>query len=199
MDQYSWSSYPVYIGKDKPPPWLEQTLVFLLLGIRNGYQAYKRYADQGLDDESTTFYGKKNIAAVLGDKVFRAQAYKKNRATVAQQHKKHILQRPAYTDALATVASVYQVLENTITQPQQWRQHRNIPRKVAMYMCLRACDMSLKAIAEVFGVTHVGSVSYALNEVKKMLVDDNDSQRKVVNILNIITMNPNRPLRPRWA
>jgi chromosomal replication initiation ATPase DnaA len=64
-----------------------------------------------------------------------------------------MLQRPTHTDAIAAVANVYLVQENTIIQPQQGRQHRNIPCKVAMYICQRACVLSLKAIAEVFRVT----------------------------------------------
>jgi chromosomal replication initiation ATPase DnaA len=54
-----------------------------------------------------------------------------------------------------------------------------------MYICQRACDMSLQAIAEVFGVTHVGSVSNALSEVKRLL-DDDATRREVEKIMNII-------------
>ena len=186
LAQYPWSSYPAYIGQETPPPWLEQMQVYQLLGKRNRFQAYQHYVDLGIDDELSTFFSKKNIAAVLGDKVFRIQAYKKNRAIVPQQHKKHILQRPTYKDVLATVAKVYQVSENSIVQPQQGRQHRNLPRKVAMYICQRACDMSLQSIAEAFWVTHVGSVSNALSEAKRLLADDEATQHGVERILNII-------------
>jgi len=131
LAQYPWSSYPAYIGQETPPPWLEQKQIYQLLGKRNQFQAYQRYVDLSIDNELIVFYGKKNIAAVLGDKVFRTQAYKKNRATVSQRHKKHILQRPTYKEVLAAVAKVYQVSENTIVHPQKGRQHRNLPRKVA--------------------------------------------------------------------
>jgi REP element-mobilizing transposase RayT len=186
LAQYPWSSYPAYIGQETPPPWLEQTQIFQLLGKRNRFQAYQSYVDLGTDEELAAFYGKKNIAAVLGDKVFRTQASKKNRATIPQRHKKRLLQRPTYKDVIATVAKEYQVSENTIVHSQKGRQHRNLPRKVAMYICQRACDMSLQAIAEVFGVTHVGSVSNALSEVKRLLADDDATQRGVEKILSII-------------
>jgi REP element-mobilizing transposase RayT len=186
LAQYPWSSYPAYIGQETPPPWLEQTQIFQLLGKRNRFQAYQRYVDLGIDEELNAFYGKKNIAAVLGDKIFRTQAYKKNRAIVPQRHKKRILQRPSYKEVIATVAKVYQVSENTIVQSQQGRQHRNLPRKVAMYICQRTCDMSLQAIAEVFGVTHVGSVSNALSEVKRLLADDDVTQGGIEKVLSII-------------
>ena len=186
LAKYPWSSYPAYIGQETPPPWLEQMQIFQLLGKHNRFQAYQRYVDQGIDDEITAFYGKKNIAAVLGDKIFRTQAYKKNRATVFQRHKKHILQRPTYKEVITAVAKAYQVSENTIVHPQQGRQHRNLPRKVAMYICQRACDMSLQAIAEVFGVTHAGSVSNALSEVKRLLAEDDAARRGVERIMSII-------------
>jgi hypothetical protein len=168
------------------PPWLEQTQISQLLSKRNRFRAYQSYVDLGIDEELAAFYSKKNIAAVLGDKLFRTQAFKKNRVTVPRRHKKRILQRPTYKDVVATVAKVYQVSENTIVRPQQGRQHRNLPRKVAMYICQRACDMSLQAIAEVFGVTHIGSVSNALSEMKRLLADDDATQRGVEKILSII-------------
>lgn len=47
--------------------------------------------------------------------------------------------------------------------------------------------MSLKAIAEeVFGVTHVGSVSNALSEMKRMLADDTGARHSVAKILSAI-------------
>jgi putative transposase len=114
LAQYPWSSYPSYIGQEAPPPWLEQTQIFQLLGKRNRFQAYQSYVDLGIDEELTAFYGKKNIATVLGNKVFRTQAYKKNRATVPQRLKRRILQRPTYKDVIAAAAKVYQVSQNTI-------------------------------------------------------------------------------------
>jgi hypothetical protein len=65
LEQYPSSSYPAYIGQVTPPPWLEQKQVYGLLGKRNRFQAYQRYVEQGIDEELTAFYGKKNIAAVL--------------------------------------------------------------------------------------------------------------------------------------
>ena len=46
--------------------------------------------------------------------------------------------------------------------------------------------MSLQAIAEVFGVTHVGSVSNALSEVKRLLADDDVTQGGIEKVLSII-------------
>jgi hypothetical protein len=74
LAQYPWSSYPAYIGQETPPPWLEQTQIFQLSGKRNRFQAYQNYVDLGIDGELAAFSGKKNIAAVLGDKVFRIEA-----------------------------------------------------------------------------------------------------------------------------
>ena len=46
--------------------------------------------------------------------------------------------------------------------------------------------MSLQAVAEVYGVAHVGSVSNLLSEVKRLLADDDTIRRGVEKILNII-------------
>ena len=67
----------------------------------------------------------------------------------------------------------------------------NVPGKVAMYYCQDRGGMPLKAIAQAFGLRHVGGVSSAIAGVKAKLAEK-DLARVVIEIdkrLNTIKLS----------
>ena len=186
LEDYTWSSYPAYIGREFAPPWLMKEQVYGVLGKRQKYQAHRRYVELGVDEELVAFYSKGNQAAVLGDKKFRQQALKRNEVGAECHHKKKVLIRPTAKQIIKATAQIFSVPEARIVAVQKGRQHRNLPRKVAMYLCQQACDMRLQTIAETFEVGHVGSVSNALTEIRRLLSEKGEFRRNIQRILTMI-------------
>ena len=58
---------------------------------------------------------------------------------------------------------------DTLLKAQHGRKQANQARKVAMYCCQYYGDYKLKEIAEIFGLSHPGSVSTALHDVRMLI------------------------------
>src|SRR5690606_39168361 len=87
LEHYSWSSYPAFIGKQKAPVWLDQEMTYRMLGQRQRQAGYRAFIEAGVDEETARFYTKGNMAAVIGDRVFREQLIENNES-VQQTAKK---------------------------------------------------------------------------------------------------------------
>ena len=186
LSRYPWSSYPSYIDEQEPLDWLYRELIYDVLGEARKYTGYRTYIEQGVEKELQAFYGKGKIAAVLGDKAFRARALKKNRVPMADESRANIKGRPTFTQIIEAVAQVFGKEKSHLVLSPKGRRQRNIARKVAMYLCQQQGGMSLNRIASDFSVNHVGSVSNALNDVKQLLEEDRHVHTMVHKVLYMI-------------
>ena len=170
LNCYRWSSYLAYINRVQAPVWLQRELTYQALGQRDRYEGYRAFVEQGNDEPLLRFYAKGNIAAVLGDGEFRETiARDKETMSVSGDLARALSERPDAASIVSTVASVFNVSETQIVTRRRGRQKLNVPRQVAMYCCQQFGDMPVKAIAEYFGLAHVGSVSPAVASVKRRL------------------------------
>jgi len=165
LSAYPWSSYPAYTQPAKKSDWLETQRVHGILGKNKKYSGYKAYVEQGVDEDILQFYNKGNLASVLGDKGF-----KESLAQQADENEQnHIFEPMAYDDLISIVGKVYKTPPEILLKPQYGKQQANVARKVAMYCCQYYGDYRLNEIANIFGLTHVGSVSRALHDVKMLI------------------------------
>ncbi len=171
LGNYPWSSYPAYLGKGGAPAWLNRELTYRLLGKRQRYEGYKAYVEQGIDEETQQFYGKGNLASVLGGPAFREHLLEKAKRQAGIKTKVAVQGRPTITCIVKATAQAYKVTVASITHPQQGIRRANIPRKYAMYIGQQV-GYPLKALAAAFAVTHVGTISHALAHVRQLLKED---------------------------
>jgi len=168
--EYPWSSYPAYINQAKAEPWLQRHYTYQLLGHRNKYAGYKSYVSQVIDEDLSKLYGRKHTVTVLGDSDFReAIAKDQDKLTVNAELSAALSERPTAQDIVHAVAKVFKVAPKSIVARRKGRQKSNLPRKVAIYCCQQYGDMSLKAIAEYFGLSATSSVSPAVRDVKGLM------------------------------
>lgn len=186
LEDYPWSSYPAYIGKNNPDGWLEQGVVLSALGKRSQKRAYQAYVELGVDEEMQQFFGKGNVKAVLGNKEFGKRALEYNVVNLTKLQRSTPLVRPEVDQVLKTISEVFRVEVSTIKNKQQGRQKENIARKVAYYVVQLTCDLKLKEIMEIFSVGHIGTVSNAISDVKQRIQNDKSLSRHVIRVLNII-------------
>ena len=171
LPDYRWSSYPGYINQAPCPPWLFRDRIYAALGHRQRYAAYRQYIEVGFDEAMTQFYGKGNMNAVLGGQAFREQVAGRQQAHDESDVREVLRERSSLAEIVDTIARAFLVTPNQITAFAGRGAKANVPRKVAMYYCQDWGGMSLKAIAQSFGLRHVGGVSSAITSAKAKLAE----------------------------
>ena len=58
LADYRWSSYPAYLSEPACPDWLYKGAVYSELGAGRSIQAYRRFAETGVDKDTGDFYKK---------------------------------------------------------------------------------------------------------------------------------------------
>jgi hypothetical protein len=189
MNRYIWSSYLAYTNKAKPPAWLERSKTYQMLGQKQKYLGYKNFVEEGVDEDIKRFYNKGNIATVLGDREFKNQLLEnEEEIQVSGELAQALSSREKPELIIKAVAKACGAKESYLLTKQVGRQKANEPRKLAMFCCQQFGDMSLKSIAALFGLRHEGSVSPAVDSVKKGLLEGEFGRRvkAIKKTLNII-------------
>lgn len=189
LNIYPWSSYRAYINLEKSEPWLDRERTYEMLGKRQRYAGYKSYVEAGIDDETKDFYSKGNVGSIFGGKDFREYIVSNEQdLQVSGDLTKVISERPKIDEIVSAVSNVFGVSKESILIKKTGRRQNNFPRKFAMYCCQQYGDISLKEIADYFGLSHIGSISNAIQAVRKS-VDKGEclkEMKKVEKVLNVI-------------
>lgn len=168
---YPWSSCHHYVGRDRPPAWLNRNDALQGLpgsAAKKGV-AYAAYLADGIDAELASFYGKKNQASIMGDDRFLAQARKKRSPSTARGVSRgaHARWRPSCKEIVTAVATQFKVTETSIYAAARGPGSKNVPRWVAMYLCQELSAVTLQAIARLFRLKRYGTVSTTVGKLKK--------------------------------
>ncbi len=183
LNDYRWSSYPAYLGRVTPPPWLVTQTVLAMIGQRDKSRRYQGFVEQGVDEEIQTFYQKKQTAAVLGDEGFcRRLASRVNKTTKEIPQARRLAKRPSLEAIMQTVAKAFSVAVSELQQSTRGRGRQNLPRMVAMTLARKQAGYGLKEIANGFGVGHYSSISVASHRLMAKMKDDARLARTVKRV-----------------
>lgn len=82
-----------------------------------------------------------------------------------------------------TSIDIIDTLHNTsrkeLTAVEKGPKKGNESRKLAMYLCQELADAKLSEIAQLFNLTHNGSVSYIVNQVRTRKQQDNKFAKRI--------------------
>ena len=174
--KYPYSSYGYFTRKAKPPAWFQrdETLKQLRVAAAKRGQAYRGYVNEGVDEELAHFYGKKNLASVMGDQKFRQMAGKKRNASTARGVSRgaNAKWRPSCKAIISEVARQFKVSETSIYKAARGPGSKNVPRWVAMYLCQELSAVTLQSIARLFKLKRYGTVSTTVGKLKKEFAED---------------------------
>ena len=168
LEHYTWSSYPAYIDKIQAPSWLMRDEIYAQLTQHHAKASvYKRFMHDGeINQALIEFYSKSLVPPVLGDKDF-LDSLKLNKPSQEVSCKDQVTTRPSMASVLREVSEYFGVKPETLTTVKKGPHVLNPGRKMAMYIAKTYGDYQLKDIADAFGLTHYGSVSYALHAFKQ--------------------------------
>ena len=111
------------------------------------------------------------MGAVLGGQAFREQVAWRQQAHDESDVREVLRERPSLAEIVDTLATAFAVPAKQIMAFAGRGAKANVPRKVAMYYCQDWGGMPLNAIAQAFGLRHVGGVSSAIASAKVKLAE----------------------------
>ncbi len=186
---YPWSSYLAYLGKNRVPAWLHTEEVFgQVSGQRRHKVRYQAYVEEDTVTELEIFYRKKALSPILGSERFRKWVlarYGKSDKEIAEQ--KHLRGVPSANKIIRHVANVYHMKPSEVISAKRGRGVRHYPRLIAMYLCQRVGRMALNDIADLFVVGHYASVSNALGQLRKDMVNDKKLEKQINHLTQDLT------------
>jgi REP-associated tyrosine transposase len=189
--QFPWSSYPAYVNKAPCPDWLTQGLTYQMLGSKQRYAGYARYVANGNNEQLTRFYGRGNLASIIGDKEF-VSWYREEKIPEVKANKL-IEQTIPYGLSIAQIveytANYYQQSVEQLRKLRKGRASQSTARKVAIYLCQHLGDHRLEPIKGYFGLGHVGSVSYITSSVKREIKLNVVLKREIELVVDYIINN----------
>ncbi|MFQ5847527.1 MAG: transposase [Candidatus Methylomirabilales bacterium] len=167
-EAYPWSSHYAYLAPHKAPHWLN---IAQVLGAFPGPKAFHRFVLSGDEPQLEQFYARRRQQPILGEERFRAWVRRRIKA-LDREHPRaeRRLLRPPEAAVVARVAAEYGIPPATLWEGR--RGSENEPRKVAMYLVQRLCDLTLNETAARFGVRSYGAVGWACSQVRYRLDRD---------------------------
>jgi len=173
-EEYKWSSYRFYIGKEKSPKWLQRNLILRYFGNKDfiaqkGYlnfvtAALNRKYENPLDEVvSSTLLGGPGFIASIKDKFLSDKKPDKDLPVL-----KKLMNKVSMKDIFDEVESVFGNQEA-------------LGKNVKIFLCQRHTGEKLKDIGKYFGIGESG-VSQACRRVKEKIRVDKKLERKIAKI-----------------
>lgn len=175
LESYRWSSYPAYRRKVNSPDWLYKESLFDELESGQPTAAYRRFIEQGNDEETASFYAKNQWPAVRGSKGFIEKAHLRSNAgnNVVRRDRDVI----SAEEILSATARHLDCDKNDLLIARSGRGADNEGRVMAMKLCQELGSMKLSAMAELFGVGSDSAISRAIGRFSQTLSTDRRLQK----------------------
>ena len=174
VDQYEWSSYRGYVGREKEQRWMESGCVLSQLSTRpaRARRKYKEYVEEGIrkriDDPLREVHGQ----VILGTERFIEQTKELLRGKVLTPEiveRERLQEHPGIEEIVGEVARRFGVKHEVI---RAGGTRGNTARQVALYLSHRYTGLSNEAIGKYFGIIHSSGVSKASARVTEEMLKD---------------------------
>jgi putative transposase len=174
VDQYEWSSYRGYVGREKEQRWMESGCVLSQLNTKpaRARRKYKEYVEEGMrkriDDPLREVHGQ----VILGTERFIEQTKELLRGKVLTPEiveRERLQEHPGIEEIVGEVARRFGVKHEVI---RAGGTRGNTARQVALYLSHRYTGLSNEAIGKYFGIIHSSGVSKASARVTEEMLKD---------------------------
>jgi hypothetical protein len=180
-EEYDWSSYQFYIGKQGAAKWLYRDFILGYFGkkissAQKGYQkfvnalAFQEYDSPLEQVVSSTVLGSADFIAFIKDNFLSAKKPDKELPAL-----KELVKKASMQDIFETVALVF-------------TQDKALARNVKMYLCQKYTGKKLKEIGWQFGIGESG-VSQSCKRVAQKIEKDKKLKKKIGRLEKQINMS----------
>jgi REP element-mobilizing transposase RayT len=183
--QYKWSSYPCFYYDQEPyhQPWLQTNFILGLMGGSNLRNSYRKFVEDGIDDETNNFYAKKHISSIMGKKQF----IEKNLSTIKDKIKEDCItdinctiSLPTTDMIIGTVCDYFKISHENLKKPSQGK--RNPAKMIVIYLLQQMANATHQTIADNFINLNRRSISKIVSRCK-FLVQHEDIFKKYIDEL----------------
>lgn len=183
-ESYKWSSYPFFMEKKSLLRWLqtEFTLNFYQDVVGKSTD-YFHFVNEGIDIEVSEFYGKTQLASILGDKQFVLHSLKK----VMPEKKHSYLADINRSKKFPEIQIIFEVVSNYFNIDLKCMINErygvaNSSRSMAMYLAFEFCQISHRSISGYLKNISRESVASKISRFRARVKTDNILQMKVVEL-----------------
>lgn len=180
-EEYEWSSYQFYIGKQKPAKWLYRDFILGYFGkkISSAQKGYQNFVHALVHQEYDSPLDQVVSSTLLGDADFIA--FVKDNYLTAKIPDKEL---PALKELVKrrSIQEIFEEVESVFTGDKA------LARNVKMYLCQRYTGKKLKEIGSHFGIGESG-VSQACRRVSHRMEKDKTLKKKIAGLEKKINLS----------
>jgi len=180
-EQYDWSSYKFYIGKQNPPKWLYRNFILGYFGteISGAQKGYHRFVsalensqDKSLLEEvvGSTLLGGAEFVALIKDTYLARKKPDKNVPALTELSEK------------AALKDIFDAVESVTDEDL------SLARNIKLYLVRRYTGEKLKDIGNHFGIGESG-VSKAYRRIFEKIPDDKKLRNKIEEIVKKLNLS----------
>jgi hypothetical protein len=173
-EEYDWSSYQFYVGKQKPPEWLYRDYILGRFGkrISTAQTKYEKFVNVLIDQDyqspltevvGSTILGSPDFIAFIRDRYLKGRKADKELPALRE-----LSEKVSMSDIFEEVESVF----GNEGEPK---------RNIKLYLCQRYTGEKLKDIGKHFGIGESG-VSQASRRIARKIDRDKKLKRKIEKI-----------------
>ena len=173
-ENYDWSSYKFYIGKQKPPEWLYRDFILRYFGtnISRAQKSYQSFVSALANKQNDSPLEGVVSSTLLGSAEFIDLIKKKY--LWSKEPDKNL---PALKE-LSQSASMRDIFDGVDSEVSK---ERSLARDIKLYLCRRHTSARLKDIGKHFGIGESG-VSQAYRRILEKIPKNRKLQRKIEKI-----------------
>ena len=180
-EEYDWSSYQFYIGRQKPPEWLYRDFILDYFGekVSTAQKQYQQFVNMLGDQEyesplievaSSTILGAPDFIAFIKERYLAGRKPDKDLPALKELSKK------------ASMPDIFDEVESVFEKDQ------GLARNIKLYLCQRYTGEKLKDIGKHFGIGESG-VSQACRRIAQKIDRDKKLKRKIGKIEKKLQMS----------
>lgn len=186
-EQFRWSSYTAYIGKEKEDKWVEYSWILSNFGKNRdaAKRKYREYVEESLNKDLENPSKDLHGQIILGSDEFIEKIRELFRGTTISKEIvecKRLLKRPTPEDIIKKVTEAFGIDVDLINEKNI---RGNSARKAAIYLAQRYCDLKNEEIGKIFGGIHYSTVSKVSARFKEELADN----KKLGNLIRTVVSN----------
>jgi putative transposase len=173
-EKYDWSSYKFYIGKQKPPEWLNRDFILSYFGtnVSDAQKGYQSFVNALTNGQYESLLEEVVGSTLLGSAEFIASI--KDTYLAGRKPDKNV---PALKELAGSVSmgDIFDEVESVAGEDQ------SLARDIKLYLCRRHTGEKLKDIGKHFGIGESG-VSKAYRRILEKMPQDAKLRTKTEEI-----------------
>jgi len=183
-EQYKWSSYPGYIGREKGYGWVEYSWVLSQFSneIHVAQKEYRNYIEEALKEKIKTPLKDLHGQVILGGEKFIQKVkgmFKGKPLSHEIVERKRLTDTPHPDEMIKIVARACKVKEATIKDTGN---RNNVARKIAIYLVQRYTGLSNNEIGTLFGGIHYSAASKACARLRQEMTHNKGLSKLIEEI-----------------